>query len=50
MVGLCLILQALPSDVEDEDWAALAELQQRINDEHENAKHKAWQDEVRRGW
>lgn len=40
----------LPSQAEEEDWATLAELQERINRDNEDKAFAAWQANNRRDW
>ena len=40
----------LPSQVENEDWATLAELQERIIEEQAEGNFQQWQAGVRANW
>ncbi len=47
-MGLCARFGWLPSQAENEDWATLAELQERLMDDDEQTRYRRWQEEFRR--
>ena len=50
VTGLSLLLHCLPSDIENEDWVAMAEIQERVKEDAEQRKKKNWERGVKAGW
>lgn len=47
VIGLAAHFGWLPSQVLDEDWALLSELQERVTEQNENREVEAWAAKVR---
>jgi len=49
-MGLCARFRWLPSQAMREDWATLAELQERLLKEAKEQEFKNWQNQQRQKW
>lgn len=49
-MGLCLLFGWLPGQAEAEDWATLAELQERIEEQRERDEYERWKGSLRKSW
>lgn len=49
-MGLAIRFRWLPSLVEEEDWATMAQLQERVQKEDERQEYEHWKQTVRSSW